>query len=125
MNATTRPVHVLTPEEAERFDRLAEVVEAEKSDIIRQAKRLMAAGDEPGFNGDLRRAIHGSGVVLEKIANAAGMHVFALCDFLEGTAELTSGQIAAIAQFLGLQLVRTIPAAGMRAPAGSQRHSGG
>jgi hypothetical protein len=110
MNTTVQPERTMTPEESARFERLIEISEAEKPDVIRRFRLLMAAGDEPGFNGDLRRAIHGGHVAMEKIAAAAGMEVFALCDFLEGTAELTSSQIAAIVEFLNLQLVRPIPA---------------
>lgn len=109
MTVANQQIRELTPEEAERFDRLAALIEAEKPDIIRRAKLVIAAGDEPGFNGDLRRAIHSGHVPLENIAAAAQMKVFELCDFLEGTADLTSSQIAAIVKYLNLQLVRTIP----------------
>lgn len=104
----TRVLHELTAEEAERFDRLAELVEAEKPDIIRRYQLIETAAQEPGFNGDLRRAIHGGHVPLSNIATAAQMDVFAICEFLEGTQPLTSTQIAAISDCLGLQLVRRI-----------------
>jgi hypothetical protein len=104
-----RTVPRATPEERERIERIAALIEAERPDIERRYWMCVAAEQEPGFNGDLRRAIHTGGVPLEKLADAAQLHVFGLCDFLEGTAELTSSQIAAIVQLLGLQLVRTIP----------------
>ncbi|MDZ4685833.1 MAG: hypothetical protein SH850_12260 [Planctomycetaceae bacterium] len=113
---TPRVIHELTPEEAERFNQLADLVDAEKPDIIRRARLTIAAGDEPGFSGDLRRAIHSGGVKLEKLAEAAQIHVFSLCDFLEGTADLTSTQIAAIVQLLGVLLVRPFPIDAPRKP---------
>ena len=100
----------LSPAELEEYvARAAAEEELYQEETIAQCRRLFAASAEPGFNGDLRRAIHTSGVQLDPIADAAGMDVFALCDFLEGTAELTSGQVAAIVERLGLQLVRPIP----------------
>lgn len=121
---TTLAIHESTPEAAERYERLAEAIEAEKPDIIRRARLAIAAGDEPGFRGDLRRAIHATGVTQEKIAEGAGIHVFSLCDFLEGTAELTSTQIGAIVELLGFQLVRTIPAANAATKSTSPRSHG-
>lgn len=110
MNTATQPVKGLDAELEARAARAAAEEDLNKEATLEQFRRLTTAGDEPGFLGDVRRAIHGSGVTLEKIAAAAKIEVFALCDFLEGTAELTSGQLAAIVQLLGLQLVRPITA---------------
>ena len=101
------------PLAAQYEDRVAAAIEQEdahREETIAQARRIIAAGDEPGFCGDLRRAIHTGSVPLEKLAAAAQIDAFALCDFLEGSAELTTGQVAAITKMLGLQLMRTIPA---------------
>jgi len=92
-------------------DRVATAIEDEEnhqSQTIEQIERILAAAQEPGFSGDLRRAIHGAHVPLSTIAAAAQMEVFALNEFLEGTHPLTSTQIAAISDCLGLQLVRRI-----------------
>lgn len=92
-------------------DHVAAAVEAEElhqPQTIEQVQRVLVAAQEPGFNGDLRRAIHGGHVPLSTIAEAAQMDVFALSAFLEGTQPLTSTQIAAITDRLGLQLVRRI-----------------
>lgn len=108
MNTATSPLKVLDAELEARAARAAAEEDLFKEATIEQFRRLTAAGDEPGFCGDVRRAIHSSGIRLEKIAETAGMTVFALCDFLEGTADLTSTQLAAIVQLLGLQLVRPL-----------------
>lgn len=114
MNTTASTIS----ETAAQFeDRVARAIEEEdryQAKTIEQVHRLMAAGDEPGFCGDVRRAIHSSGIQLEKIAAAAGINVFALCDFLEGTAELSSTQLAAVVQLLGLQLVRPLSSSSIR-----------
>jgi len=105
--------HPATKNAAQFEQRVARAIAEEdlhQAQTIVQVERVMAAGEEPGFSGDLRRAMHGSQIALEKIAAAAKIEVFALCDFLEGTAELTSSQITAIVQLLNLQLMRPIPA---------------
>ena len=103
------PPRSSTPEEQEHIERLAARIDAERPDIERRYWLCDAAARLPGFNGDLRRAIHTGGVSLDKLAATAGIHVFALCDFLEGTAEFTTSQVAAMTPLLGLQLMRTIP----------------
>lgn len=110
MKTATPPAKVLDAELEARAARAAAEEDLYKEATLEQFRRLTAAGDEPGFSGDIRRAIHSSGIQLEKIATAAGMDVFPLCDFLEGTADLTSTQLAAIIQLLGLQLVRPLTA---------------
>lgn len=107
--STTQSAPQATPEQRERIETLAALVEAEKPDIIRRLHLCEAAEREPGFNGDLRRAIHAAGKPLEQLAAVAQVGVFQLCDFLEGTSELTSGQIQKLVSELGLQLVRPIP----------------
>ncbi len=116
MSTAVQPISETAAQLEERVAKAIEEEEAHQEETLAQCHRLIAAGDEPGFCGDVRRAIHGSGVSLEKIADAAGIEVFALCDFLEGTSELTSTQIAAIVQLLNLQLVRPIPASGKKSP---------
>lgn len=118
MSTVTRIIRSATPEERERIERIADLIEAERPDIERRYYLCDAAAKLPGFSGDLRRAIHAGGVSLEKLAAAAQMDVFALCDFLEGTSELTSAQITAITPLLGLQLMRTIPLEPPRKPRG-------
>jgi hypothetical protein len=109
MNSATRQI---SAEAAQYEDRVARAIaeeELHQDETIEHARRLFAAGDEPGFTGDLRRAIHSGGVPLEKLATVAEIDVFHLCNFLEGTADLTSGQIQRLVNELGLQLVRPIP----------------
>lgn len=109
--STTRTLPEATPQQRELIERVAAQIEAEKPDIVRRLQLCEAAQREPGFSGDLRRAIHAGGKPLDSLAAAAQMEVVRLCEFLEGTAELTSDQIRNIANELGLQLVRSIPPA--------------
>jgi len=110
MSTVTHPATKNAAQFEERAARAIAEEDQHQVQTIAQVERLMAASEEPGFSGDLRRAIHSSQMPLEQIAAAAKIEVFALCDFLEGTAELTSGQITAIVQLLNLQLMRPIPA---------------
>jgi hypothetical protein len=116
MTTTSPPASPLAAQYEDRVAQAIEQEDAHREETVARAQRLITAGDEAGFCGDLRRAIHSSGIRLEQIAEAAKLHVFALCDFLEGTGELTSSQIAAIVQLRGLQLVRTISRESPRKP---------
>lgn len=110
MNTTSSTISETAAQFEERVARAIEDEDRYQAKTIEQIHRLTAAGDEPGFCSDVRRAIHSSGIRLENIAETARMTAFALCDFLEGTADLTSTQLAAIVQLLGLQFVRPITA---------------
>jgi hypothetical protein len=115
MTLTAPATNLSTAALEERVRRGIEVEDATQAETIAHAQLLFAAAEESGFRGDLRRAIHSSGMHVQKLANATGIDVIPLCDFLEGTAELTSDQIQKLVDTLKLQLVRTIPPAGTKA----------
>jgi hypothetical protein len=113
--SATQTILEATPEQRELIDRVAALVELEKPEITRRWQLSEAAAAEPGFRGDLRRAIHSSGMHVQKLATLTGIELIPLSDFLEGMAELTSDQIQKLVDTLKLQLVRTIPPAGTKA----------
>ena len=82
-----------------RCDR--EKIAVELPELIQRGHRLDEAAAENSLSGHLRRAIHKSGRPLKKIAAEAGLDVFVLCDFLEGTATLRSDVLDCLAQAVG------------------------
>lgn len=68
-------------------------------------RRLLAAADEPGFGGDLRRAILLANVPSLRLAAEIGISVEALEAFRAGEAELSSHAIERLTARLGLHLV--------------------
>jgi hypothetical protein len=73
-------------------------VAAELPELIERGRLLDEAAAEDSLSGHLRRAIHRSGRPLKTIAAQAGVDVFALCDFLEGTRTLRSDVLDRLAQ---------------------------
>jgi len=78
-----------------------EKIVAELPELRERAKRLEEAAAENSLTGHLCRAIRRSGRPLKKIAAEAGLDVFLLCDFLEGTTNLRSDILDRLAQAVG------------------------
>ena len=94
--AKTVPAELL-----EQLRRDREKITAELPELKERGQRLDEAASENSLTGHLRRAIHRSGRPLKKIAGEAGLDVFVLCDFLEGTATLRSDVLDRLAQAVG------------------------
>ena len=96
--ATTKSI----PEELlEQLRRDREKIASELPELIERGQQLEEAAAENSLCGHLRRAIHRSGQPLKKVAAAAGLEVFVLCDFLEGTRTLRSDVLDRLAQAVG------------------------
>jgi hypothetical protein len=91
----------IDPELLEQLRRDREKIAAELPELIERRKLLEEAATENSISGHLRDAIHRSGKPLRKIAAEAGLDVFALCDFLEGTRTLRSDVLDRLAQAVG------------------------
>jgi|SRR5713101_4981638 len=89
------------PELLEQLRRDREKIAAELPELMKRGKRLDEAAAENSLSGHLRRAIHQSRRPLKRIAGEAGLDVFLLCDFLEGTATLRSDVLDRLAQAVG------------------------
>jgi hypothetical protein len=85
----------------EQLRRDREKIAAELPELKERGQRLDEAAAENSLSGHLRRAIHRSGRPLKRIAAEAGLDVFLLCDFLEGTRTLRSDVIDRLAQAVG------------------------
>ncbi|MGH7137836.1 MAG: hypothetical protein ACREHD_18965 [Pirellulales bacterium] len=89
------------PELLEQLRRDRQKIAGELPELLERGKRLDEAAAEDTISGHLRAAIHGSGRPLKTIAADAGLDVFALCDFLEGTRTLRSDVLDRLAQAVG------------------------
>ena len=107
MRTKTIPAELL-----EQLHRDREKIAAELQELKERGQRLDEAAAENSLSGHLRRAIHQSGRPLKKIAAEAGLDVFVLCDFLEGTATLRSDVLDRLAQAAGatIHLEPNLPA---------------
>ncbi|HUY36177.1 MAG TPA: hypothetical protein VMV69_25790 [Pirellulales bacterium] len=88
----------------EQLRRDREKIAGELPELIERGKRLDEAASENSLCGHLRQAIHNSGQPLKTIAATAGLDVFVLCDFLEGTRTLRSDVLDRLAQAVGAMI---------------------
>lgn len=87
---TNRKVVPMTPELRERWQRAKDETEAELPELLELGRRMREAGAENTLSGYLRRAIHRSQRELADIANAAGITLLELNEFLSGDRTLRS-----------------------------------
>jgi hypothetical protein len=95
------PTKHIPAELQEQLRRDREKIAAELPELLERGRRLEEAAAEDSLCGHLRRAIHGSGRPLKKVAADGGLDVFVLCDFLEGTRTLRSDVLDRLAQAVG------------------------
>ena len=93
--ATTKDIPA---ELLEQLRRDREKIATALPELINRGRLHAEAAAENSLSGHLRRAIHRSGRPLMKIAAEAGLDVFVLCDFLEGTRTLRSDVLDRLAQ---------------------------
>jgi hypothetical protein len=98
-----------TPEQAEERRRAYEEEEASREANIANARKMFAALEEPGFSGDLRRAIAASRKTPSDLASSVGASVTTLEAFLDGDASLPTDVVDRLVALLRLKLVMEIP----------------
>lgn len=94
-----------TPEQAAEYRRAVAEEEAGRAANIAYCRKLDAAAAEPGFAGDLRRAIKAAKRDPRALADDLNISVELLEDFLAGDATLPSDVVDRVATVLGLKLV--------------------
>jgi hypothetical protein len=105
-NPGTRHVTITpTPEQAELHRRAVEEEEAARDANSAQARKLFAALEEPGFSGDLRRAIVASRKEPDDLASELGVDAALLEEFLDGDASLPTAVVDRLVAVLGLKLM--------------------
>lgn len=109
MNArrAKRITRELSEAEKERLKRYRQQVAQELPELQARDQMRKDAREQSTLSGDLRRAIHESGLSLAEIAARAGITPMMLDDFLTGQRTLRSDVIDRLAGVLGCQLTRT------------------
>lgn len=104
-NPAARGVYVeFTPEQREEYLKLARAVDAGREEDIAHVRAIEAAAREPGFSGDLRRAIRAARIPSQQLADRIGIPVTDFEDFRAGQHVLTSDVIDRLIDVLGLKL---------------------
>lgn len=94
----------LTPDGASRYRQLRSQIEAERPSIRERRDAQEQAEQEPGFSGDLRRAITAACRPSHELAAAAGVDVQQFEEFRAGRATLPSDVIDRLVDVLELRL---------------------
>jgi hypothetical protein len=103
-----RAVVDFTPEQRTEWLQHVAEAEANKGELIEKIRRQDQAACEPGFSGDLRRAILASGKAASSIADEIGMNPDILEDFCTGDGILPSDVIGKLVEHLGLRLMKEL-----------------
>ena len=108
-NGDNRVSIQFTPEQ--RADWAAAVQEelAGKEENIAHFRKLQAAAQQPGFFGDVRRAIVLSKRPMDELAQKIGVALSQFSDFRAGDAELPSASLDRLIEVLGLRLMSPSP----------------
>jgi hypothetical protein len=98
-----------TPEQRKSWREAAEQELAGKDENLAHRRKIMAAADQPGFFGDIRRAIILSRRSRSELANSIGIDQRLLSDFRTGEAVLPEDTLGRLIDALGLRLMQEIP----------------
>lgn len=82
---------------------------AGKEENLAHFRKLKAAAEQPGFFGDVRRAIVLARRPIGELAQEIGVDQRLLSDFRSGEAELPSAALDRLLEVLGLRLMQEIP----------------
>ena len=108
----------LSDEKRAQVKRWQAQVKEELPDLAKRLQMANEAAEENTFSGELRRAIHASGLTLQAIADRTGTTPIVLDEFLTGERTLRSDLIDRLAALLGCTLCKSEIQNGHR-PAGS------
>ncbi len=97
----------LTRQELKRLKASREQIARELPELIKLDQRRKEASEEATLSGELRRAVHGSGLSLSKIAARVRITPLLLDDFLSGERTLRSDVMDRLAEVLGYELSRS------------------
>jgi type II secretory pathway component PulM len=103
---TKRGSRELTAAEQQRLTEYRAQVARELPDLAARDQMRKDAREETTLSGELRRAIHASGLSLTEIASQAGMTPIVLDDFLTGERTLRSDVLDRLTSVLGCALSR-------------------
>ena len=107
--AGQRRVHLrFTPEQRNAWQAAVEEELAAKDENIAHLRKVRAAAEQPGFFGDLRRAIVLSRRPAGELAHQIGVEPGLFSDFQAGEADLPSAALDRLVETLDLRLVQEI-----------------
>jgi hypothetical protein len=98
-----------TPEQRKEWRKMVDVELAGKEENIAHFRKIKAAAEQPGFFGDIRRAIFYSRRPIEELSTTIGIDSRALSDFCAGDAELPGPTLERLIETFGLRLMQEIP----------------
>jgi hypothetical protein len=98
-----------TPDQKKEYREAVAQEMAGKDANIAHARKVKAAAEQPGFFGDVRRAILLSRPSVPDLATEIGVDYCALSDFMAGDAQLPSTALDRLLEKLGLRLMQEIP----------------
>ncbi len=98
-----------TAEQKENWQQAVREEQADREATIGQMKKIREAAKQPGFFGDLRRAISSSRHPMSELAQMIGVEARVLSDFRAAEAELPATALETLIAELGLRLMQEIP----------------
>jgi hypothetical protein len=98
-----------TPEQRQAWRQAVEQEMAGKEENVAHFHKIKTAAEQPGFFGDVRRAILLSRPSVGKLAFDIGVEPRRLSDFQAGEAELPAAALDRLIETLGLRLMQEIP----------------
>ncbi len=98
-----------TDQQKPDWQRMAQQEQAERAATLGQLEKIRQAAQQPGFFGDVRRAISSSRRPLSELAGTIGVEPSLLSDFRAAEAELPAQALAKLIAELGLRLMQEIP----------------
>ncbi len=98
-----------TPERRQEYREAVAQEMAGKEANIARCRKIKAAAEQPGFFGDIRRAILLSRPSIPDLASSIGVEQRVLSDFQAGEAELPAAALDRLFEKLGLRLMQEIP----------------
>ncbi len=97
-----------TPEQRRQWQAAVQEELAGKEENIAHFRKRKAATEQPGFFGDVRRAIAASRRPVHELADQIGVEPRLLSDFCAGDAELPPVALDRLLEILGLRLMQEI-----------------
>jgi hypothetical protein len=98
-----------TPEQRKEWRQLVDLEIEGKEKNIERVRKIKAAAEQPGFFGDVRRAILLSRPSIPDLATSIGVDWLLLSDFQAGDADLPAIALDRLMESLGLRLMQEIP----------------
>ena len=98
-----------TAQQKDQWEAAVQEELAGKEENIAHLRKIQAAAEQPGFFGDLRRAIVASRRSVDELSAGIGVDQRLLSDFRAGDAELPAAALERLVDTLGLRLMQEIP----------------